>query len=243
MTGASARRCRGPGGSGAGPASPGAWQWELSLSHPRRDAGARTCGRERASRRRLGRVRQRSHDYVPSRPSAGVLWLLVSLGSWSDHARAGREGQPGPGGRDGLCPPWWQARALALGELEVNAVMLHRASGRDSLLPGLAQPCSSSAARGGLGGPGRSGGAGEAGHAARWPAPAQRAELGDFLSMGGFRPGPFPGPCRWGRPGVVGNGVWGLSHCAWPRGSRLSHRPGDTGQDLYGTGFLCVSGT
>lgn len=54
----------------------------------------------------------------PLAPLSGVLWLLVSLGSWSDHPRPGQRG----------------------GQGEASPAVLHRARGRDSLFLRLAQP-------------------------------------------------------------------------------------------------------
>lgn len=129
----------------AGPAPPGAWRREHSLSHPGRDMGAWAwgtgawawdvgAGRARgagarawdpgqdvgpggASGRRPQCVQQWPHDR-PLAPLSGVLWLLVSLGSWSDHPRPGQRG----------------------GQGEVSPAVLHRARGRDSLFLRLAQP-------------------------------------------------------------------------------------------------------
>lgn len=77
----------------------------------------RMWGREGASGRRPRHVQQRPHDR-PLAPLSGVLWLLVSLGSWSDHPRPGQRG----------------------GQGEVSPAVLHRARGRDSLFLRLAQP-------------------------------------------------------------------------------------------------------
>lgn len=103
----------------------GAWAWDVGAGRAR-GAGAqgrgcgtrgRMWGREGASGRRPRRVQQRPPDH-PLAPLSGVLWLLVSLGSWSDHPRPGQRG----------------------GQGEVSPAVLHRARGRDSLFLRLAQP-------------------------------------------------------------------------------------------------------
>lgn len=66
----------------------GTWMRECVARGP---SGLGFLGWGRGTRSRSRLAQQRSRDYIHSVPLSGVLWLLVSPGSWSDHPRVGLE--------------------------------------------------------------------------------------------------------------------------------------------------------